>query len=138
MGYAGEEHHLRILADSNIFIKYWKTKDKDIEDIMSKEDVVICGAVRAELMHGARSERELDGIKLVMDAFDELEMVEADWKQVGENLQKLRINGINLPFPDSIIATMGMKYDIPIWTFDQHFLRMKMVLTDMKLYDLAY
>ena len=54
----------------------------------------------------------------------------------GVCFEKLRLKGLNLPVPDVIIATLGLKYSIPVWTFDQHFIEMKSVFTDLKLYDL--
>ena len=128
---------MRILADSNIFIKYWKTNEDAIGTVFENQDVVICGVITAELLHGARSEKEIQGIQLILDSFDSLEMDENDWQQVGINLMKLRLKGLNLPFPDVIIATLGLKYNIPVWTFDQHFVEMKSVFTDLELYDLS-
>ena len=58
-----------LLADTNVFIKYWRalaksqkdeTAEKELEvykQIMSVHEVVTCGVVRAELLHGATSEK---------------------------------------------------------------------------------
>ena len=44
---------MKILADSNIFIDFWKRPDQMLIDTFASEDVVICGVARADLMHGA-------------------------------------------------------------------------------------
>lgn len=125
---------MRILADTNIFVKYWKTNDFKIGEILQNEDVVICGAVRAELMHGARSKKEMSRIQTLLAVFDEMEMTESDWVLVGDNLNRLRMRGLTVPFPDGIIATMGLKYKLPIWTNDRHFTGMSEILTGLALY----
>ena len=38
---AREECALRILADSNIFFKYWKTNEDGIESVFENQDVVV-------------------------------------------------------------------------------------------------
>ena len=38
---------MRILADSNVFIDFWKKPTEKIIDAFKKEDVVICGVVRS-------------------------------------------------------------------------------------------
>ena len=54
-----------------------------------------------------------------------------------ENLYKLRKGGLSVPFPDAIIATVALKYDIPVWTGDGHFQLMQNILKDLKLYQTA-
>ena len=49
-----------ILADTNIFIDFWNSADDKIASIFEKEDVAICGVVRAELLHGAVSKKNFD------------------------------------------------------------------------------
>lgn len=36
---------MRIIADSNIFIDFWKKPDQQLIDTFSSEDVVICGVI---------------------------------------------------------------------------------------------
>ena len=131
---------MRILADTNVFIKYWKNKgDSDLEIIktIENEDIVVCGVIRAELLHGARTEKEMNRYINLLSAFDELEMNETDWDTVGGNLREMRINGLNVPFADAIIATMGLKYGVSIWSYDQHFQKIKEIMPDLKLYELG-
>lgn len=125
---------MKILADSNIFIDFWKRPDQMLIDTFASEDVVICGVVRAELMHGARSHADLDRINVLLGEFDSLELEESDWKALGDELYALRTNGITVPFQDAIIALLAVKNGIPVWTRDIHFSHMQRVLPDLKLY----
>ena len=53
---------MKILADSNVFIDFWKKPTKSLIDTFIKEDIVICGVVRTELLHGAQSEADYKSI----------------------------------------------------------------------------
>ena len=44
-----------ILVDSNIIIDFWRSSHELTARIFETEDVAICGVVKAELLHGARS-----------------------------------------------------------------------------------
>ena len=125
---------MKILADSNIFIDFWKKTDQALIDIFSNEDVVICGVVKSELMHGAKSEVDLDRICNALDTFEELSFDESDWPLLGKTLYTLRKSGITVPFQDAIIAYLAIKNGIAVWTRDTHFSHMQTVLSDLQLY----
>lgn len=59
----------------------------------------------------------------------------SDWQVLGDYLYKPRKNGLTVPLSDAIIATIAIKYDIPIWTIDKHFDLIQGVLTKLKLYN---
>lgn len=123
-----------ILADTNIFIDFWNNPTENLKNVFIKEDIVICGVVRAELLHGAVSAKDFANITTMLEAFDEFHLENFDWQILGENLYRLRKRGISVPFTDAIIATIALKHDIPIWTGDKHFLLIQSVLTGLKLY----
>ena len=105
---------MRILPDSNIFIEFWENKrgrTSEIETVFDNNDIVVCGAVRAELLHGAVSEKHLRSMTVMLDAFDEANLEASDWQTLGENLYKLRTHGVTVPFADVIIASVAIKYD---------------------------
>jgi hypothetical protein len=55
-------------------------------------------------------------------------------RQATKNLAKLRANGLTVPFPDAVIATLGMENDLEVWARDAHFPAMQRVLTKLNLY----
>ncbi len=124
---------MRILADSNMFIDFWRNPTQQVVDIFSKEDVVICGVVRCELLHGAKSDKDYNHINSVLDAFEELLFEESDWELLGKQLYQLRIKGITVPLSDAIIAYVAIKNKIPVWTKDQHFSYMQQILKDLSI-----
>ena len=125
-----------VLADTNIFIDFWNSPTDELIKCFEKEDIVICGVVRAELLHGAISDSDFKNITKLLDVFVEKSFDTEDWQLLGSNLYKLRRKGLTVPFSDAIIATLAIKYDIPVWTGDKHFLLIKNVLTNLKLFNI--
>ena len=113
---------MRILADSNMFIDFWRNPTQSVVDIFTNEDIVICGVIRCELLHGAKSEKDYKNIYSVLNAFEEMPFEKSDWELLGKTLYQLRIRGITVPLSDAIIAQIAIKNRVPVWTKDQHFL----------------
>lgn len=128
---------MKVLVDSNILIEYWENGDVDKSDELTKgfleNDVFICGAVRAELLHGAISERHFKSMTAMLDAFDQIDPEKADWQSLGKNLYEFRTHGITVPFTDALIATLAIRHGFAVWTLDGHFDLMKNVLDGLKL-----
>lgn len=128
---------MTLLADTNVFIKLEKGSKEEkafIKSIMSKNDVVVCGVVRAELVHGARSEKNRREMQDFLDLFRPLDLESADWRTLGDQLYQYRTGGFTVPFTDAAIASIGMKYGIPVWANDRHFDMMKSVIPSLTVY----
>ena len=52
-----------ILVDTGIIIDLWKKPTDVKKKIFFKEEVAICGVIKAELMHGAKNKTQLEMIK---------------------------------------------------------------------------
>ena len=124
-----------VLADTNIMIDYFRFRDSDLAKKIDTMDIGLCGAVRAEVIHGARSDYEIDNYLEAFKTFDYLINDDYDWEGTGFILQTLRSNGVAVPFADALIAFTAMKYDIPLWTRDTHFLLIQAYYPELKLYD---
>lgn len=123
-----------VLADTNVFIDFWNNPTEELTKCFEQEDIVICGVIRSELLHGAVSDKDFSEITTMLEAFDEKSFETDDWQALGKNLYLLRKSGLTVPFSDAIIATLAIKYSIPVWTGDKHFELMQNVLSDLKLY----
>ena len=53
---------------------------------------------------------------------------------IGRQLYNYRSNGFTVPFTDAAIASIAMKYGIPVWANDKHFEMMKSVIPQLKVY----
>ena len=128
---------MMVLADTNVFIKLEhgsKDEKTTIKGIMSKNDIIVCGVVRAELVHGARSEKNRREIQDFLDLYRPLDLESADWRTLGDQLYSYKMGGFTVPFTDAVIASIAMKYDIPVWANDKHFDMMKSVIPQLKVY----
>ena len=124
-----------ILVDSNIIIDFLRHPEEEAKVCLSSPDVVICGVVKAEILHGARSLEHCRNIIEALEDFPCLEMQEDDWETLGRNLYLLRSNSITVPFQDAIIATLAIRNDASVWTRDKHFSMIKEILTELKITD---
>ena len=125
-----------ILADTNIIIGFWRKPDEDAARVFGTEDVAICGVVKAELLHGARSLEDCGRILRALSDFPYVDMREADWDSLGHHLWQFRSRGVAVPFQDAIIATLALSNKASVWTHDRHFALMKSVLPALQLYEM--
>ncbi|MBQ9210907.1 MAG: PIN domain-containing protein [Clostridia bacterium] len=125
---------MKVLADSNVFIDFWKKPTQKIIDTFASEDVVVCGVVKAELLHGAKTQENYNKINGLLGEFESLALDESDWSKLGELLYSLKTKGITVPFQDAVIALIAIKYRVPLWSNDNHFHYIQRVLTELQLY----
>ena len=124
-----------ILADTNIIIDFWRSPHELTARIFETEDVAICGVVKAELLHGARSSEDCLRILHALADFPCVDMEKSDWDSLGSHLYRLRVHGVSVPFQDVIIATLALSHGASVWTNDKHFALMKTVLSELQLYE---
>ncbi|MBR5032360.1 MAG: PIN domain-containing protein [Treponema sp.] len=123
-----------VLADSNIMIEYFRSRDSELAKKIDTMDIALCGAVRAEIIHGARTDQEIDNYLEAFKTFEQPINDDYDWEGAGFILQTMRSNGFQIPLADAVIAFIAMKYDIPLWTQDTHFLLIQGCYPELKLY----
>ena len=125
-----------ILVDSNIIIDFWKKPDVSARKIFEDEEIAICGIIQAELIHGARSDKELSEVIAALDELIFLDIDRSDWIEIGKCLNKLKKKGVTVPFQDVIIAYIAVKYSTSLWSNDQHFKKIQSVIKQLKIFEL--
>lgn len=123
-----------ILTDSNVIIDFWKNPANTARQIFEDEEIAICGIIQAELIHGAKSGKDLSRIIKALDDLIFLDIDSEDWVGIGKYLNILKKNGVTVPFQDAIIAYIAVKYDALLWTNDQHFKLIKNVIKKLQLF----
>lgn len=126
-----------ILVDSGVIgviIDFLRTKDPKLDALLRSLPVAVCGVTRAEILHGSRSGADRQRLLVFLSAFQQVPILDSWWDVVGDNLAALRASGITVPFPDAVIATVGIESDIEIWARDAHFPAMQKVLPRLKLF----
>lgn len=122
-----------VLLDSNILIDYYKSRASELAKKIDSMQIAVCGIVKTEVLHGARTDDEFDKILNSLKTFELLITDEYDYEMVGLLINTLRRNGIQVPLPDAIIAFEAMKYDAELWSNDKHFKLIQNVYPELKL-----
>ena len=123
-----------ILLDTNIIIDYWRSTTKETGQALLRLDSCICGAVLAELLQGARNEWEVAWARRAVSKYRWLGTPSKVWHRLGMNLMTLRREGLAVPFPDALLATVAIEHNVPLWSRDKHFVKMQQVLPALQLY----
>ncbi len=124
-----------ILLDTSVLIRYLRTSSAGIREVLASMDCAICGVTRAEILHGARTVQDAEGLIKAMDAFIQLPIEQATWDRFGYHLASLRTKGLPMPFQDVLLATVTIDHSAELWSYDVHFHTIQTVLTDLKLFD---
>lgn len=123
-----------ILADTSVIVRFWRSPTDVQRAVLGSGQVVICGVTRAELLHGARDERDLVRIEAHLALLPEVATQPGDWTALGRNLFRLRSRGLTVPFSDALIATLAIQYGHVVWTYDDHYALMQTVLASLQLF----
>ncbi len=90
--------------------------------------------IRAGILCGALNVGHRRSLANALNALAQLPLTEQIWGKVGDNLAALRARGITVPFPDAVIATLGIENDIEVWARDPYFPTMQKTLPGLKLF----
>jgi predicted nucleic acid-binding protein len=123
-----------ILVDTSVVIDWSQGKDAKLRKLIPSLPVAVCGVTQAEFLHGSRGPAHRQRLLTDLATFQFVPMPDALWIKVGDNLATLRSNGVTVPFPDAVIATLGIENDIEVWSRDPHFPTMKKILPQLKLF----
>lgn len=110
-----------ILVDSNILIDFMQDPLRDVFRSLAREDIAVCGVVQAELLHGTRSDAEVNRVHRILNRLQYVDITRDDWEGIGFFLRILRENGLSVPLADAIISYPAIKQGAQVWTRDKHF-----------------
>ena len=77
--------------------------------------------VLAELIQGAKSEKEISVIGEFMEAFTILDQTDQTWLKAGRLSYELKRKGRNINLTDCYIAVLAQENDCAVLTLDRHF-----------------
>jgi predicted nucleic acid-binding protein len=122
-----------ILLDTTVLVHYLRTRSPSIRGIF-EAGAAICGVTRAEVLHGARTAHDIAKLIEALDGFVQIPIEQETWDALGANLSLLRSRGVVTPFPDALIATVAIRSDLELWTYDAHFNVIQNVLPALRLF----
>ena len=115
----------RILIDTSVWIEYFRNKSdglsKEVDAILSYDEVVVPKVVIAELVQGARSEKEISVVEGFVGAFNVVDHKEGTWERAGKISYSIRKKGRQANLTDCYIAVIARDNQSHVLTLDQHF-----------------
>jgi hypothetical protein len=91
-----------------------------VDRLLDEEQIVFCGIVELELLHGFRPDERNRFVPL-FDVLPYVEVDREDWRSASELLAGLRARGISIPATDALIAALCRRHDLMLLTLDQRF-----------------
>lgn len=126
----------RIPVDTSVWIGYFKNRSAVlsgiVDEILEKDEVYVPKIVVAELIQGAKSEKEISVIEDFLDAFNIVDQEEDTWFKAGRISFTLKKRGKTVSLIDCYIAVLAQQHRCQIFSLDEHFKDIQKVF-DIKL-----
>lgn len=113
-----------ILVDTSIWIDYFRKKASvfdRLNQLVEEERAVTVRLVIAELIQGAKEEKEIEVIKDLGEVVPILTESPDAWKKAGKLSYELRKKGKTVGLADCYIAVMAGDHKAQLYSHDQHF-----------------
>lgn len=116
----------QVLIDTSAWIEFFRP-DGDgryrtaVSQLLDDNDASFCGMIQAEILRGARSDREYRALADRLTALHYLPTAESIWSTMGSLGSQLLRKGVQVPSTDLLIATMAMQHRMPLLHKDRHF-----------------
>jgi len=118
-----------ILIDTSVWIAYFKGGDSHlstkVDDILTSSRVSVPKVVIAELIQGARTEKEIAVIEEFVNAFNLIDQSDGTWVKAGRLSFSMKRKGVSMHLVDCYIAVTAFENDCTIFTLDKHFQNIK-------------
>lgn len=115
-----------IIVDTSIWVAANRNPQsveaQELQRILRREEPLMLGVVLAELLQGARGQREIDILEDTLLALPYREAGREAWHEAGMLGFRLRQGGQSIPLTDAVIATVALREGHQVYTMDQHFL----------------
>ena len=114
----------RILVDSSVWIEFFRKNEPYhgiVSRLMDDEQIVCCGVILAELMQGAKSDKELAVLEDFLQIFTFIHETPELWAAAGKLSHKLRRKGVTVGLSDCFIAVAAASANVSLATLESHF-----------------
>ena len=115
-----------VLPDTSVWVLFFrKPGDPRVQEALTRAlvegRIYLSPPVLAELIQGARSEKEAELLKTNLLALPEAPHGTGVWLRAGELGRKLREKGRTVPLTDLVIAASAEVGGLELWHADRHF-----------------
>lgn len=115
----------RVLIDTSIWIDYFKGRGEELlekaDGFLTYSTVYVPKVVIAELIQGAKSEKEISVIESFIEAFNIIDQTENTWLKAGKLSFSMKRRGVNINLVDCYIAVLASEHNCKIFSLDEHF-----------------
>ncbi len=114
----------KILVDTSAWIEFFRKKEPyyaAILELIDSDRICCVGIVVAELLQGAKSDKELTTIKEFLHVFDFLPESADLWEEAGVLSYSLQRKGKTAGLSDCYIAEIASSHKVKLLTLDKHF-----------------
>jgi len=118
----------KVLVDTSAWIDFFRQIEpcySMVQRLLTEERVCTIGLIVAELMQGAKSEKELAVLRDFVHVFPYLPESPKSWQTAGELSYNLRRKGKTIGLADCFIAVCSREGNAALLTKDSHFAAMK-------------
>lgn len=124
----------KTIIDTSVWIDYFRKQSaalsEAVDAVLSGDDIYIPKIVMAELIQGAKSQKEILIIEDFIDTFKIIDQKEDTWIEAGKISYRLKKKGKNVNLTDCYIAIIAREHECKIFTLDKHF---KEIQTEMNI-----
>ena len=122
----------KVLIDTSVWIKYFKNGNDQfserLDEVLTFSDVYVPKVVIAELIQGAKSEKEISVIEEFIDAFNIIDQTDKTWVNAGRLSFSMKRKGITVNLVDCYIALLANENNCKLFSLDEHFKSIKKFL----------
>ena len=114
----------RVLIDTSVWIEFFRRHEPHygiVSRLIDEEQVCCTGIILAELMQGARSEKELAVLEDFPQVFTFIPETPQLWADAGRLSFQLRRKGLTIGLSDCFIAVAAASARAQVATLDSHF-----------------
>ena len=121
-----------ILIDTSVWIDYFKGNDvhfqRKVDEALTNCHIYVPKVVLAELIQGAKSEKEIMVIEDFIDAFHIIDQKDDTWLKAGRLSFTMKRKGVTVSIIDCYIAAIANENGCIIFSLDEHFNSIKKFL----------
>jgi len=114
-----------VIIDTSVWIEFFNRLDSPeghtVETLIDAQAAVIVGPVLFELLQGAKTLKECELLKEVLQALPHIVTGHSLWEAAGTLSFDLRRKGITIPMTDCLIAATARHHCCRVFTLDHHF-----------------
>jgi predicted nucleic acid-binding protein len=134
---------IRFIIDTSVWSEALRRKKKTVNSsdtivrkiIENDDEIVVIGIILQEILTSITDEKLFRDIKDILDDFLYLDITKNDYIYASELNNKCRSKGINAGSIDFLIASVAIRNELELVTFDKDFFNISKY-TDLKILDI--